>query len=380
MNSHIHRIGVLTGGGDAPGLNAVIRAVVKTANTEYDWHVLGIEDSFEGLLQPGKVRALGMEAVRGILPRGGTILGTTNRGNPFQYPRETETGVRTEDISGDVIRRAFDFDIDAMVVIGGDGTLHIALEFQKRGLNLVGVPKTIDNDILLTDFTFGFDTAVNIAMEALDRLHTTAESHHRTIILEVMGREAGWIALRAGIAGGADIILIPEIPFEIEHIVEKIQKRERRGPDFNLIVAAEGAYPVGGMPVFQEQRLPGAAPRLGGIGEAVASQLRQQVDQEVRVTVLGYLQRGGTPTAYDRILASEFGVAAVHALARGEFGSMIAVQGTRIVTVPIAEAIAHPRFVPLDSPLITTALGLDISLGRTREEIRRMRQEQENVT
>lgn len=365
MVKPIRRIAVLTGGGDCPGLNAVIRAVVKTAINEYNWEVLGIEDGFEGLIQTGKVRPLGYADVRGILPRGGTILGTTNRANPFQYEAQTDEGIQNLDVSSQVIGNIEALGIDVLVVIGGDGSLRIANEFIERGVSIVGVPKTIDNDIELTNVTFGFDTAINTAMEALDRLHTTAESHHRVLILEVMGRNAGWIALEAGIAGGADVILIPEIPYQLEAVIEKIEKRNQRGAKFSLIVVAEGARPEGGAPIFQTGRDLGGAPRLGGIGEALAADIRECCKIDVRVTVLGHLQRGGSPTAFDRLLGSRFGTMAVHLIAQGQSGMMVALQNDQIVAVPIAEAVKQQKSVPLDGDLVRTAYGLDISLGNT---------------
>jgi phosphofructokinase-like protein len=369
MPKPIDRIGILTGGGDAPGLNAVIRAATKTAIHEYGWEVLGIEDGFEGLIQPGKVRQLSFEEVRGILPRGGTILGTTNRANPFEYPVESDEGIETYDVSDDVIRRAKVLGLDALVTIGGDGSMRIVYELIQKGLKAVGVPKTIDNDILHTEVTFGFDTAINTAMEALDRLHTTAESHHRVVVLELMGRNAGWIALEAGISGGADVILIPEIPFDYNVIQKKIQSRNQRGAYFSLVVVAEGAAPLGGNAVYQEHQETGGSKRLGGIAEQVAEQLQKCCGMEVRVTVLGYLQRGGSPTAFDRLLASRFGAMAVHLIAEGKFGHMVALQNGKIVPVPIRAAIERQKFVSLDSDIIRTALGLGISLGNTREAI-----------
>lgn len=372
MADTIRRIGVLTGGGDCPGLNAVIRAAVKTAINEYDWEVLGIEDGFEGLIQPGKVRPLTAADVRGILPRGGTILGTTNRANPFHYEVETDAGVAVFDVSDDVVRHAQVLGIDALIVIGGDGSLRIAHELMQKGLKVVGVPKTIDNDLQGTVVTFGFDTAVNTAMEALDKLHTTAESHHRVIILELMGRDAGWIALKAGIAGGADVILIPEIPYDIEVVADKINTRNRRGAKFSIVVVAEGAKPVGGEAVYQAERQVGGERRLGGIGESLAVQLKGHCEAEVRVTVLGHLQRGGSPSAFDRLLATRFGAVAVHLVAQGKLGHMVALQDERIISVSIADAVAAQKFVPLDSDILLTAFGLDICLGNSRQVIEEM--------
>jgi len=373
MADAINRIGVLTGGGDCPGLNAVIRAVVKTAVNEYGWEILGIEDGFEGLIQPGKVRNLTPDDVRGILPRGGTILGTTNRANPFHYEVKADGEVRVFDVSDDVVRHAQVLGIQALVVVGGDGSLTIAHELMQKGLRVVGVPKTIDSDLQGTVITFGFDTAVNTAMDALDKLHTTAESHHRVIILEVMGRDAGWIAIKAGIAGGADVILIPEIPYDLDVVADKIARRTHDGSKFSIVVAAEGARPVGGAPVYQAQREIGGVRRLGGIGEVLAAQLKERCSVEVRVTVLGHLQRGGSPTAFDRLLASRFGSMAVHLIAEGKLGHMVALQDENIVAVPIAEAVAQQKFVPLESDILLTAFGLDVSLGNTRQAIEKMR-------
>lgn len=374
MKSKVKRIGVLTGGGDCPGLNAVIRAVVKTAINEYQWEVLGIEDGFEGLIQPGKVRPLSFGDVRGILPHGGTILGTTNRANPFEYQVKTGNGIEVFDVSDDVIRHAQVLGLDALITIGGDGSLRIAHELIQKGLKVVGVPKTIDNDLMRTAVTFGFDTALNTAMQALDKLHTTAESHHRVIVLEVMGRDAGWIALEAGISGGADVILIPEIPYNINAVREKIEARNQRGAKFSIVVVAEGAKPEGGQAVYQEFQEMGAEQRLGGIGEVFAKQLRDCSDVEVRVTVLGHLQRGGSPSAFDRLLASRFGTMAVHLIAQGKLGHMVALEHDRIVAVPIAEAVARQKFVPLDSDIILTAFGLDINLGNSRMKIEELQE------
>ncbi len=372
MERKVRRIGVLTGGGDCPGLNAVIRAVVKTAINEYDWDVVGIEDGFEGLIQPGKVRPLTMQDVRGILSRGGTILGTTNRANPFHYEVKVGDTLKVFDVSDDVVRHIEVLGIDALVVIGGDGSLRITHELMQKGLAAVGVPKTIDNDIQKTSITFGFDTAVNTAMEALDKLHTTAESHHRALILEVMGRDAGWIALKAGIAGDADVILIPEIPFNIDVILDKVKSRTRSGAKYSIMIVAEGAMPEGGTATYQAYREIGAVQRLGGVGEALAAQLREFSDIEVRVTVLGHLQRGGSPSAFDRLLATRFGAMAVRLIAEGQLGCMVALADEHIVAVPIAEAIAQQKLVPLDSDIIQTAFGLDVCVGNTREFVHRL--------
>lgn len=363
MTNSIHRIGILTGGGDCSGLNPVIRAVVKTAINRYHWDVLGIEDGFEGLILPDKVRRLDLGDVRGILHRGGTILGTTNRVDPFHYEMKGGGQVLSADVSEQVIARVKALEIDALVVCGGDGTLRITHELIERGLGAVAVPKTIDNDLQGTAVTFGFDTAVNTAMDALDKLHSTAESHHRVIILEVMGRDAGWIALNSGIAGGADVILIPEIPYELDTVISHIEKRSSRGARFSLVVAAEGACPVGGEMTYQTDEDAGGSRRLGGIGQALATQIKGSFAGEVRVTVLGHLQRGGTPSAFDRLLASRFGALAVHSIAQGKLGHMVALQNDRIVAIPIVEAVGRQKLVPLDSDVLLTALGLDICLG-----------------
>jgi phosphofructokinase-like protein len=358
------RIGVLTGGGDCPGLNAVIRAVVKTAIGRYGWEIVGIEDGFEGLILPGKTKRLGFGSVRGILPLGGTILGTTNRANPFDYPLVDESGVEERrNVAPEMLEHLGEMGIDALVVIGGDGSLHIAQRLFEMGAPIVGVPKTIDNDVGSTDITFGFDTALDVATQAIDRLHTTAESHHRVMLVEVMGRNAGWLALEAGLAGGADAILLPEIPFDVVRVDAKIEERDRTGSKFSIVVVAEGAKPEGGEQVYQEQRASLTAKRLGGVSYLVAEQLAAICDHEIRVTVLGHLQRGGSPTSFDRILGTRFGAAAVDLIAQGSLGRMVALQGEEIVDVPIAEAIAELKTVPLDSDMIRVARSLGVNLG-----------------
>jgi len=354
------RIGVLTGGGDCPGLNAVIRAVVKTACNDYGYEVLGIEDGFEGFLQPAKIRPLTPDDVRGILPRGGTILGTTNRGNPFAYRYLEEGVVKTVDRSDEVVARVEELKLDGLVVIGGDGSLHIANDLWQKGVPVVGVPKTIDNDLSATDVTFGFDTALTTATEAIDKLHTTAESHHRVMLLEVMGRNAGWIALEAGLAGGADAILIPEIPFDPEAIVRTVQRRDASGRKFSIVVVAEGAAPLGGRQVFLDASDPVALPRLGGVGTQVGDDLARRSGHETRVTVLGHLQRGGAPTPFDRILGTRFGAAAVRLAATGSLGRMVALRTPDIVDVPLGEAVGVLKTVPPDGQLVQTARGLGI--------------------
>lgn len=369
MKAAAKRIGVLTGGGDCPGLNAVLRAVVKTAILQYGWQVIGIEDGFQGLIFPERTRSLGLEDVRGILPRGGTILGTTNRANPFAYPVTINDETKLSDLSDQVLSRVRTLGLDVLVVIGGDGTLHIAYDLMAKGLPVLGIPKTIDNDLMHTAVSFGFDTALNTAMEALDRLHTTAESHHRLIVLELMGREAGWIALEAGISGGADVILIPEIPYDLNWIACKLQDRQQSGSRFSLIVIAEGAFPQGGKVQYLPEQDLGGPRRLGGAGEALAHALQSCLKAEVRVTVLGHLQRGGSPSAFDRLLSSRFGAMAVHAIARGESGRMVALRDQQIITVSLAEAIGKQRLVRLESDIITTALSLGICLGLDPKKI-----------
>lgn len=363
VRSKIKRIGVLTGGGDAPGLNAVIRAVVKTAIREYRLSVVGFLNGFGGLIK-NQARELTEQDVVGILPRGGTILGTTNRDNPFHYP-VTKAGEKVfADVSDRVFENVSIHGVDALVVIGGDGSLAIAKELYDKGLPVVGVPKTIDNDLFATDQTFGFDTALATATEALDKLHTTAESHHRVMVLEVMGRYAGWIALAAGLAGGADVILIPEIPYRIEKVLEKVGLREQNNKTFSIIVAAEGARPVDGEMVVHKRVEDSFDPiRLGGIGNVVAQQVEAATGKESRVTVLGHLQRGGSPTAYDRILATRYGTGAINLLMQGELGKMVCLRGTEISSVPLSEAIGEMRQVPLDSDMLLSARQLGICLG-----------------
>ncbi|MBI3968934.1 MAG: ATP-dependent 6-phosphofructokinase [Chloroflexi bacterium] len=359
---NVRRLAITTGGGDCPGLNAVIRAVVKTALDE-GIEVLGIEDGFDGLVLGNRVRQLGHAEVRGILPRGGTILGTTNRGNPFAY-RLVENGhVRVIDRSQDCATRLSELGVDGMVVIGGDGTLKIGLEFQQLGVPVVGVPKTIDNDLSATDVTFGFDTALMTATDALDKLHTTAESHHRVMILEVMGRHAGWIAVESGLAGGADVILIPEIPYTFEGIVKKITERDFHGSHFTIMVVAEGAKLPDGSEIFQEQASQRGSARLGGIGNRIAEQLEDRIHKEVRVTVLGHLQRGGSPTAFDRILGTRFGAAAVRLAKAGKFGRMAALRGESIVDVALEDACGVMKAVAPDGEMVATARGVGVSFG-----------------
>lgn len=349
------RIGILTGGGDCPGLNAVIRAAVRTLVRDHRLEAVGIQLGFEGLLKKSTF-PLTLEAIRGILPKGGTLLRTTNRGNPFEYP-DGNGGI--EDRSAETIENVRALGLDGIIAIGGDGTLRIAQQLCDLGVPMVAVPKTIDNDLAATDYTFGFHTAVAVATEAVDRLHTTAESHDRVMILEVMGRNAGWIALYAGVAGGADIILIPEIPYAPEAIVQTIRDRQAEGSKFDIIVVAEGAKRRDG----EEAYLDKATRRLGGIAYQVAADIQQHIDLEIRVTVLGHTQRGGSPIAFDRILASRFGKAAADLAARKEFGQMVALQKNEIVSVPIRDAVSRLKSVSPAGQMVRAARSLGISFG-----------------
>ena len=363
MGTSIRRIAVNTGGGDAPGLNAVIRAVVLAA-LRRGWEVLGIRRGYEGLLDTSKAVPLTRDSVRGITHLGGTILGTVNRGQPFEHPvRQPDGTVRLVDRSDEVVANFRKLSLDGLIAIGGDGSLRIAHWFAQMGIPIVGVPKTIDNDLSSTVVTFGFDTAVSIATDALDRLHTTAEAHERVMVVELMGRYAGWIALNAGVSATADVILIPEIPFRIESVCEKIMERERAGRRFSIVVVAEGATPKGASFVTRGQKEPDREVRLGGIAERLAEEIPRRTGKEARALVLGHLQRGGSPTTFDRLLALRFGAAAVRAMAQGLSDVMVALHPPAVDVVPIAEAIAHMKAVPLDCDTITTARDLGICLG-----------------
>jgi 6-phosphofructokinase 1 len=357
------RIAISTGGGDAPGLNAVIRAAVLSAIGR-GWEVLGIKRGYAGLLGEDEVIPLTRDTVRGIGHLGGTILRTTNRGNPFKYPRKREDGTIEEvDRSGELIARVRELGIDAIVSIGGDGSLALAQQLFERGVNMVGVPKTIDNDVSGTITTFGFDTAVNTAIEAIDKLHTTAESHDRVIVMEVMGRHAGFIALHSGLAATADVILIPEIPYDFGKVCDKIVERDRRGRHFSIVVVAEGAFPVGGRHSVLGESLPGQAERVGGLADRLAREIQEHTGKETRSLVLGHLQRGGMPTGYDRVLATRFGGAAVRAVADGRWGHMVALQSPHIVTIPIVEALREPKRVDPRHDIVLTARATGISFG-----------------
>ncbi len=357
-------IGVLTGGGDAPGLNGVIRAVVRTACMRYGWTVTGIFDGFEGLMGRTKTKELTPWNTRGILFRGGTILGTTNRGNPFAAKAEHKGRTIERDLSGSVVRNIRKLGIDVLVVIGGDGTLSIANRFAGKGVRVVGVPKTIDNDITATHVTFGFMTAVETATDALDKLHTTAESHHRVIVVEVMGRYAGWIALEAGIAGSADVILIPEIPYEMRKIAAKLRERKQANCDSSIVVVAEGARAKGGRMAVLEADASGYALRFSGAGNAVGDGIRTTTGMDVRVTVLGHVQRGGSPCAADRILATRYGVKAVELIAQEQFGHMVSYRPPDITSVPLEQAISRLKLVDPDDDLVKAAESIGVSFGR----------------
>jgi 6-phosphofructokinase 1 len=356
----IKRIGVLTGGGDAPGLNAVIRAVVKAA-CNAGFECIGLEDSFDGLIEPDRSRVLTPREVTGILRVGGTILGTRNTGNPFLSDVATSEGTRH--YSDRVIEMFHKTGLGALVVIGGDGTLEIAYEFGKRGIPIVGVPKTIDNDIVGTTNCFGFDTAVAFATDAIDRLHSTAEAHKRILIVEVMGRNAGWIALYAGVAGGADAILIPEIPYDLSIVADRLRDRDRFGAKFSIVVVAEGAYPKGGRVSLIEAAHGTTAERLGGIGVRVCEGLAGLTGKETRSVVLGHLQRGGAPTSFDRVLATRFGGKAVELITRGEFGTMVAFDPPDIVARRLEDVVGKTKTVPMDSDLLLTARALGVTFG-----------------
>ena len=357
------RIAISTGGGDAPGLNAVIRAAVLTA-VNSGWEVLGIKRGFAGLLGEDEVIPLTRESVRGIAHLGGTILRTTNRGNPFSYPIKQPDGSYIDiDRSDELIANARAFGIDAMISIGGDGSLAIAQQLHERGVKIVGVPKTIDNDVSGTITTFGFDTAVQTAIDAIDKLHTTAESHDRVIVMEVMGREAGFIALHSGLAGTADVILIPEIPYDLEKVCEKIVARDRAGRHFSIVVVAEGAYPRGGDVSLIGESLPGQAKRIGGLCESIAQDIHERTGKETRSLILGHLQRGGMPTGYDRLLATRFGGAAVRAIRDECWGHMVALQSPHIVTIPITEALKEVKRVDPNHDVVQTARSTGISFG-----------------
>lgn len=350
----IRCIGICTGGGDAPGLNAVIRAAVKSAILKYKWKVIGIPDGFDGLIWPERSHELSLKDVSGILPRGGTILGTTNRGNPFCHKIMENGREVIRDISDQVIANAAKMGIDAVISIGGDGSQTIAHQLFLKGFHIVGVPKTIDNDLSATEITFGFDTALHTATDAIDKIHTTAESHHRVMVVEVMGRDAGWIALEAGLAGGAHIILIPEIPFTLQRVCDYVTEREGYGKRFTIVVVAEGIK----LPPELKQ-----LSRGGSVGNLIGDGIALMAHKEVRVSVLGHIQRGGSPSPFDRILGTRFGVAAVDLIANGGFGKMVCLHNSQIECVTIADAIGRLRTVDPTGEIVRTARAIGICFG-----------------
>ncbi len=362
----LKRIGILTGGGDCSGLNAVIRGVTRAAVIGYSSEVIGIEGGFEGLIN-GHTQELTIRSTKDILTQGGTILGTTNKGNPFEYRElQPDGSISVSDYSDRAMDTYRKLKLDCLFVVGGEGTLEIGYKFVKKGANIIGIPKTIDNDLDKTDYTFGFQTAVEVACDALDRLHTTGRSHQRVMILEVMGRTAGWIALESGISGGAHIIIIPEIPFNIDRIVEKIQLRAKGGSPYSIIMVAEGAKEEGGEVktlATASTRLQGV-PQLGGVGSYLAEEIKKRIDLEVRCTVLGHIQRGGSPCAFDRVLGTRLGSYAVKAAAEGKFSTMVALNMPDIVLVPLADLAGKVRTVPENSQLIQCAEAIGISMGR----------------
>jgi ATP-dependent phosphofructokinase / diphosphate-dependent phosphofructokinase len=362
MKTNIKRIGILTGGGDCPGLNAVIRGVSKPAH-DYGMEVMGVEDGFEGLVN-GKARQLYNRDVSGILATGGTILGSSNKGDPFHWPEINGGTVNIVDRSDLALKYYKGWNLDALVAIGGDGTMHIANKLSAMGMNIVGVPKTIDNDLEATEQTFGHDSAVYVVSEALDRLHTTASSHHRAMIVEVMGRYAGWIALNGGLAGGADIILLPEFPFCWDVIYKKVNERNMMGKRFSIICVAEGAKPKDGQLVVKAKDEKRTDPiQLGGIGEMVAKKIAENTNLESRVTVLGHLQRGGSPTPYDRILSTKFGTFAIDLVAKRKFGRMVALKGNEVTNVKIEDAISRQKLVNETTQALISAKAIGVSFG-----------------
>jgi phosphofructokinase-like protein len=357
------RLGILTGGGDCPGLNAVIRGVTKTAINQYGLEVIGFYDGFLGLIE-NRFTLLTFQGVSGILTQGGTILGSSNKANPFEH-FVTENGKTvTKDVSDNTMDLYRDLGLDALIAVGGDGTMTIAGMLAQKGANIVGVPKTIDKDLMETDSTFGFDTARWVATEAIDRLHSTAQSHHRVMIVEVMGRNAGWLALESGIAGGGDIILIPEIPYDIDEVVKVVRQRNRFGKRFSIVVVSEGAREAGGQQIVKKvvedspERI-----RLGGISHKIAGEIEDKCGIECRVAQLGHLQRGGTPSPLDRILATRFAVTAVELAIEGKFNQMVALKGTEVVAVPVEKVMGKQKLVPIDSSLIRDAISIGTSFG-----------------
>lgn len=361
--NRIHRIGVITAGGDCPGLNAVIRAVTKPALGIHNLEVVGIEDGFLGLIE-NRMRPLNYESVSNILTAGGTILGTNNKTDPQRYPVEENGAIEFRDVTGRCLENIAANRLDALVVIGGDGSMSIASRFARQGINCIGVPKTIDNDLWGTDVTFGFATAVSIATDALDRVHTTAASHHRVIVVEVMGRNAGWIALHSGMASGSDAILIPESPYDLDVVCELVQARSKRGKRFSIVCVSEGSKPAGGQQVISRMDPSSADPvRFGGIGQKLAQDIEAATKIETRSVTLGHVQRGGTPVAVDRVLATEFGSKAIELLMAGERGRLVVMKGRTVTHIPMEEAEGKQRLVPIDHPLVIAAKSVGTCFG-----------------
>ncbi len=361
--SPVRRIGLLTAGGDCPGLNAVIRAVTKSAIYEYDLEVVGILDGYQGLIE-NRMRLLREQDASNILTQGGTILGANNKIDPLRYPIKENGQVTFHDVTDRCIEHLREHEIDALVVIGGDGSMAATAPLVRKGINCIGLPKTIDNDLYGTEVTFGFASAVDVATDALDRVHTTAASHHRAMVVEVMGRNAGWIALFSGIAAGADIILIPEIPYQIDRVCEKVLDRSKHGKRFSIICAAEGAAPLGGEQVVDHYDPNAPEPvRFGGVGRVVAHQIEERTGVETRFTVLGHVQRGGSPVAADRVLATRFGYAAVRRLMNGTRNRMIVMQQSEVTDIDILETAGRQRLIPTDYSLIATARAIGTSFG-----------------
>lgn len=366
LRSKRRRIGILTGGGDCPGINAVIRAVVKKAILEKDMEVIGFEDGYEGIIH-NCYRSLQYEDVSGILTLGGTILGTSKTANPYRYAIKKGDKLEFQDLSKKAVQNLKKLDLNCLVCIGGDGTLGIAYRLFKDGVPIIGLPKTIDNDIRGTDITFGFDSAVSIATEGIDRIHTTAQSHHRVMIIEMMGHRAGWVALYSGVAGGGDIILIPEIPFDIRFIADKAEERNRKGKRFSIVVVAEGAKPKGGDVVIQRIVQESSDPiRLGGIGVMLGEQIEKMTGLETRTVSMGHLLRGGPPTPFDRILATRLGTKAVDMIENQEFGSMVGIKKNSLVTVSLKEVAGGPKTIPLNDPVIKAARSVGTCFGDGR--------------
>ena len=360
MQGNKKRIGILTGGGDCPGLNAAIRAVAKTAFLNYGMEVAGIRDGYLGLIE-NRYTLLSYEDVSGILTHGGTFLGTSNKTNPFKYPSSSG---KLRDVSSLVLENVELMDLDGLVCIGGDGTLIVAYKLYKKGLKVVGIPKTIDNDLMATDVTIGFDSAVITATEAIDKLHSTAQSHHRVMVIELMGRYAGWLALYAGVAGGGDIIIIPEIPYDIKKVCKIVTERYKKGKRFSIVVISEGARPKGGSMVVKRIVKDSAEPvRLGGIGNKIANDIEKATGLESRVTVLGHLQRGGSPSPFDRVIATRLGSFACELVAKQGFGKMAALKGRDVKAVDLKEAVKHIRRVNPKHPIIQSALAVGTSFG-----------------